>query len=453
MASLRKPRTATQAPAERTIPYQFSPRQYQREVFSAFDNGIKRAVLVWHRRSGKDKSLFNLTVREACKRVGSYFYLFPFYSQGKKILWNGMDRDGFPFLGHIPAPLLASKNEADLKLTLKNGSIIQIVGTDRIDSIVGTNPVGCVFSEYSLQDPLAWDFIRPILRENDGWAAFCYTPRGHNHAYDLYSMAQTTPGWFCQLLTIDDTGIVSKEAIEQERKEGMREELIRQEYYCSFEAGIVGAIYGKEMERARTDGRICGVPIKTGVPVDTYWDLGYDDSTTIWFVQNVGREIHLVDYYENFTAPLQHYVDILKQKKKDHGFIYGRHVLPHDGDTHELTQGKTRRQSLFEMGVTCQITKRPKRKEDTIEQVRQIFSICWFDAERCKRGIESLANYHREYDEKLKTYSYSPVHDWASHGADAFQTMAISHRFGPQPQHDYEQPRDGRRETLSWMAM
>jgi len=225
------------ATAPVTIPYGFTPRDYQLPFLRAADAGIKRIVVVWHRRAGKDKTLFNLVVKRALERVGAYYYFFPTYRQGKKILWDGMDKGGSPFLAHIPASLIQSKNDTEMKIRLINGSVIQIIGTDNVDSIVGTNPIGCVFSEYALQDPLAWEYIRPILRENGGWAVFNFTPRGRNHGYALYQIALKNPDeWYCEVLTVDDTGALTRADIQAERDAGMAEGLIQQEFFCSFDA-------------------------------------------------------------------------------------------------------------------------------------------------------------------------------------------------------------------------
>jgi hypothetical protein len=218
-----------------TIPYNYTPRNYQFPVLSAMDSGIKRAVCVWHRRAGKDKTILNFVIKEMFKRIGVYYYFFPTYAQGKKILWDGIDGKGFKFLDHFPREVIVTKNATEMKITLINGSLFQIVGTDNYDSIMGTNPVGCVFSEFPLQDPLAWEYVRPIIRENGGWAIFPYTPRGFNHGWDLYQMAMNDPDWFCERLTINDTDVLTAADIEAERRSGMTEPLIQQEFYCSFE--------------------------------------------------------------------------------------------------------------------------------------------------------------------------------------------------------------------------
>jgi phage terminase large subunit len=150
-------------PKEITIPFNFEPRSYQVPLLSAIDSGVKRAVSIWHRRSGKDKTLINLVAKKMFERVGTYYYFFPTYSQGKKILWDGMDRMGMKFTDHIPSAVRKRTNDQEMKIEIVNGSMFQVIGTDNIDSIVGTNPIGCIFSEYSLQNPKAWDFVRPIL--------------------------------------------------------------------------------------------------------------------------------------------------------------------------------------------------------------------------------------------------------------------------------------------------
>lgn len=223
------------------VPHNFSCRPYQVPIWNAIvKEGKNRAVVVWHRRSGKDKTFINILTTKMCQRRGVYYYFLPTYGQGRKILWDGMDKSGFKFLDHIPSDLIVKKNDTEMKIEIVNGSILQVVGTDNFDSIMGTNPIGCVFSEYSLQDPKAWEFIRPILLENDGWAIFNFTPRGQNHAKDLYDMARMNDDWFCQLLTVNDTTdhdckrLITDDMLDAERLSGMSETLIQQEYYCNF---------------------------------------------------------------------------------------------------------------------------------------------------------------------------------------------------------------------------
>jgi hypothetical protein len=267
------------------IPYNFEPRPYQLNFLRALDEGKKRAVWIVHRRGGKDKTGLNYCIKEACRKVGTYFYLFPTYKQGRKVIWDGIDSNGFRFIDHFPKEIVDVKNETEMKIKLKNGSIFQIIGTDEIDRIVGTNPIGCVFSEYALQNPEAWDLLRPILRENGGWAIFLYTPRGKNHGCDLYEMAKNNPDWFCERLTINETGVFTEKQIQQERKEGMPQELIDQEYYCSFNVGNIGSYYTTYIQEAIKEQRMCRLPLEKNVDVNVFFDLGRNDSTAMIFVQ------------------------------------------------------------------------------------------------------------------------------------------------------------------------
>jgi len=411
------------------LPYNFKPREYQRALFNAIRlKRYSRAVSVWHRRAGKDKTLINLVADMSHDRVGAYYYFFPSYAQGRKIIWDGIDRDGFPFMGHIPNELRAATNQNEMKIKLRCGSLFQVVGSDNIDSVVGTNPVGCVFSEFALQDPRGWDFVRPILRENGGWAVFNYTPRGHNHGYDLYRMAGENRDWFCERLTIDDTGVMSAEDIQSERDAGMDEDLIQQEFYCSFEASVPGAYYARALREARDQGRIGVVPPDLSCRVNTYWDLGMDDATTIWFIQSVGREWRAVDYYEHSGEGLEWYFDVLRDRAAERGWIYGVHVAPHDIKVRELGTGKSRLETAAALGVQFQVAPKIESQQDGIQAVREIIPGVWFDEGACGRGIDALANYRAEYDESAKVTRSRPVHDWASHGAKGFEVFAVYHK-------------------------
>ncbi len=408
-----------------TIPYNYQPRPYQLPLLRAMDSGYKRAVVIWHRRAGKDKTVLQIVIKKMLERVGSYYYFFPTYKQAKKILWDGMDRDGFRFLDHFPKELIDGKpNETEMKIKFRNGSLFQIIGTDNIDSVVGSNPIGCVFSEYSLQNPQAWSFIRPILKENGGWALFVYTPRGKNHGYDLYQMAKKNPDWFSQVLTVRDTGVVSEADIQQERDEGMDEDLIQQEYYCSFEGSLQGAYYGKQMRLAEAEGRIGNVPYDEMMEVDTWWDLGIDDCLTIWFSQSVGREIRFIDYLEVSGEGFSY----IAKELKDKPYVYGRHHLPFDAKVRELGTGKSRLEIAESLGIRPIDIVDKLPIDEGINAARMIFGQCWFDAKKCERGIDALRSYHKEFDDERKIYKNKPEHDWSSHGADSFRYMAVGYK-------------------------
>jgi phage terminase large subunit len=406
------------------VPVDWAPRPYQMPLWSFLENGGKRAVAIWHRRAGKDATSLNWTVVSSLRRVGLYWHLLPTYNQGRKIVWDGRTKEGRPFLSAFPRDLVKSVNNTDMKLELTNGSIWQVVGTDNVDRLVGANPVGVVFSEYSLQDPRAWDYIRPILMENGGWAVFIYTPRGKNHGWDLYKMALSNPGWFCQKLDGDDTGIVTPEMVAEEREAGMQEELIRQEFYCSFEAGMVGSYYGNILSRLVELGHVTRVPHDPRLPVITGWDLGMDDSTAIWFAQRARTEVRIIDYYENCGEGLAHYVKVLTQKSDLLNYNYEYHYAPHDIEVRELGTGKSRKEIAGKLGLKFHtVPKLPV--EDGVEAVRGLLPTCYFDKGKTDKGFDALMNYRKEWDDKRRTFLSKPEHDWTSHGADAFRTLAV----------------------------
>lgn len=259
---------------ELTIPHKFNPRLYQLPLLKALDEGTKRAVIVWNRRSGKDKTCFNYMIRCAVEKVGTYFYFLPSYTQAKKVIWDNIDNDGFKMLDHIPKELIKGTNGTELKIELINGSIIQLIAADEFSkSGVGTNPIGVVFSEYSITTPGAWKFVSPILAANNGWAIFNFTPRGMNHAHTLLQQAKENDKWFWQVLTVDDTHVFTPEALEEERK-NHPQDFFEQEYYCKFVEGA-GQFFKRISENRieETDTVEPGHRYQMGVDLAKYQDF------------------------------------------------------------------------------------------------------------------------------------------------------------------------------------
>ena len=405
------------------VPVDWRPRPYQLPLWKFLEGGGKRAVCVWHRRAGKDLCSINWAVGSALQRPGLYWHLFPTYNQGRKIAWDGMTKDGRAFLNHFPEELVEGKNNTEMRLTLKNGSIFQVVGTDNVDRLIGANPVGVIFSEYSVQDPRAWDYIRPILAENDGWALFIFTARGRNHGYDLLNIAKRNETWFQQVLSVEDTRAIPMSAVDEERAAGMPEEMIEQEFFCSFDAPLVGAYYGNAMARLLADKHITKVPYEPLLDVHTSWDLGVGDSTVILFFQLQGNEIRIIDYYENQGEGLAHYIKVLREKE----YVYGDHYAPHDIQVRDFSTGRSRLEIARELGVRFRVAAN-LRIDDGIEAVRSILPRCYFDEDKCSHLIEALRQYRKDYDEKLKAYKDRPLHDWTSHPADAMRYLALSVR-------------------------
>ena len=295
------------------------------------------------------------------------------------------------------------------------------------NSLVGTNAIGCVFSEYALQDPRAYQYLRPMLTGNQGWALFITTPRGKNHAWELYQIALGNPErWFVSKLTVLDTGHISIHDIAREKDSGeMSEDLIQQEYYTSFDMGVEGAYYAKYMDKMRLDSRITSVPFESHYKVHSCWDLGVRDSTAIIFFQVIGHTIKIIDCYENSKMGLDHYIKVAEQKGREGGWIWGKHFAPHDIAVREFGTGVTRIDKARELGINFLVTANIA-VEDGIEALRSTFSKLWIDEVNCKQLIKALENYRQEYDSKRKVYSSHPLHDQFSHFSDAARYLAIN---------------------------
>lgn len=391
-------------------------------MWDYLEKGGRNAVGVWHRRSGKDSLMLNYTAVAAHQRKGVYWHMLPEAEQARKAVWNGIDREGRRIIDQaFPPEIRKAYDKQTMTIELKCGSMWQLVGSDNYNSLVGSNPVGVVYSEFSIANPAARDFLRPILKENGGWQSFIYTPRGKNHGYDLYQMAKSNPQWFAQILTVEDTGILTPQDIQDERDSGMDEDMIRQEYYCSFEAAMRGAYYGDIFETLEKTGRICTVPYNPAIPVETWWDLGIGDSTSIWFIQKVNNEWRAIDYHEADGQGLEYYARAIFNKP----YAYSRHVGPHDLTVRELGTGKTRLEMLAALGLKMEVA--PKLKiDDGIQASRQLLPLFYFDNVKCAGGVKALSQYRRDYDDKNKQFKDYPLHDWTSHAADAFRTGAVA---------------------------
>lgn len=401
----------------------FVPRSYQLPILDAIENkGYRRVLAILPRRAGKDVTAFNLCIRQCLRKVCVVYYIFPTYSQAKKVIWDSITNTGERILDFIPDELVESKNSQEMKIRFKNGSLLQLVGSDNFDTLMGTNPQGVVFSEYALQDPRAYQYIRPILTANDGWALFISTPRGKNHLWELYQIALHSPDWFAYKLSVEDTGHIPLEEIDKERQEGlMSDDLIMQEYYCSFDMGVEGSYYGKYLDRMRVRGQIGIVPWEAGFKVHTSWDLGVRDSTTIIFFQVIGQTIRLIDCYENTKEGLEHYIKLLESKP----YSYGKHIAPHDIKVKEWGSGITRLEKARQLGIIFS-TANDVSIVDGIEAVRSAFSKIWIDETQCKDLLKALGNYRQEFDIKKKIYKSHPLHDWSSHYADCMRYLCVS---------------------------
>lgn len=427
------------------IPYHYESREYQRPFIRAVDDSIKGRspvryfLQIWHRRAGKDKcDIADCVPRRLIQDPCLVKMVYPTLKMGRENLWDGIGGDGFKYIDHIPVGIRAGKaNETSMKIDVKTKdgrtSLFQIGGSDNPDSLRGGNPKMFVFSEWSEQDPYAWDVTEPILRENGGIAIFNFTPKGNNHARALLEYAKNSPLWHINLLTARDTGVWTLEQLEEirmdiikrfaanGRSEAEAEAYFDQEYLCSFESAVIGSYFGAGMNLAEKQGRLTEVPWLEDYPVYTFWDLGMDDSMSIWFMQQVGNQFRFIDYYENTGEGFPHYAKVLQDK----GYFFGKHYAPHDIAVREIGTGKSRLETAYKLGIKFETGPR-LGLDDGINATRMILRNCWFDMGKCFRGVNCLKNYRKEWDDKNKVFRNNPKHDWASHGADAFRTFGVS---------------------------
>ncbi len=406
----------------------FIPRPYQFNLVYNFERAeVKKFLTIWPRRAGKDICALNLMLRAARTRVGNYFYVLPTYSMCRKILWDCIDTDGNRVINYyIPDEIVESKNEQLMRVRLLNGSQIQFIGSDNYDkSLVGTNAVGIIFSEYALSDSRAYSYCIPILKASQGWVMMVSTPRGKNALWDLYNTAKKSKDWFCEKLSVDQTQHISAEEIEKEIEEGqISRDLALQEFWTSFDLGIEGSFYGKAIDALRFKGQITTVMWDPYLPVHTAWDLGYNDSTSIIFCQ-VSRDgqIRIIDYYENNKKGLDHYAKIIKEKD----YSYGKHIAPFDIAVHDLGTGISRWKMMSDLGVTfVKYNEKPVGIMDGIEAVRRNLPKIWFDERACASLLRSLENYRAEFNNKHGVYNQNPLHDKFSHGADAMRYLCCA---------------------------
>ena len=427
-------------PDEIVLPNKWKPRSDQIKLWSYLENGGLRAVQVAHRRWGKDDVALHFTAVAAMQRVGNYWHMLPEYSHARKVIWTAVNprTNKFRIEDAFPQTIRANTKNQEMMIEFKNGSTWQLVGSDNYNSLVGAPPVGIVFSEWALASPICWPYMEPILEENNGWALFIYTSRGNNHGKTMVQHALADSYWYGDIIPATKSSVFSSEQLDR-ILDGLvsiygpdhGQMIYNQEYMCSFDGLIYGAYYAKQMNDARDDNRITSVPHATGIEVDTFWDLGVDDSMAIWFMQPVGREFRFIEYYENTGYGLEHYAKILKSKS----YIYGNHYMPHDAGAREMTNNEialSRQEVAENLGIKPIIRVQRARSFDLIinvhiPAVRNILSQCIFDQKKCSQGIMALEGYHADFDEEKKVLGTRPAGTWHRHGADAFRTFAVGY--------------------------
>jgi phage terminase large subunit len=349
-------------------------------------------------------------------------YVAPYRSQAKSVAWD--------YLKYFARPITKSSNEADLIIELLNGAKIRLFGADNADAMRGLGFDGLYLDEYGDFKPSVWgNVVRPALSDKQGWCVFGGTPKGKNQFWNIYETSKRLPNeWFSLSLPASKSKLLPESELEAAKAQ-LAEDQYLQEYECSFEAAIVGAIWGTEMRKVTEEGRITKVENQIEVKTHTAWDLGHTDDTAIWWYQVIGGEIHIVDYFALSGGTIEEFVLKIKEKP----YNYGKHYLPHDARARTLASGgkSVIEQMAAHLGINNLAIVPSLTVQDGIQAVRMALPRCWFDAEKCADGIEALRQYQREYDEDKKAFRQTPKHDWTSHPADAMRMLAISWREEP----------------------
>lgn len=418
---------------EIVLPHEWEPRPYQQNLWRYMHAGGKRAIAIWPRRHGKDDVALHFTACAAMERVGVYWHLLPQQNQARRAIWNAVN----PHTGRrriddaFPHQLREKTVDDEMFIRFKNGSTWQVIGSDNYDALVGTPPIGVIFSEWALSNPQAWSLVRPILLENGGWSMFITTPRGRNHAKRMFDMALESEGWFAEHFTSLETGVFTSQGLANEKAELISERgeadgsaLFEQEYMCSWSAALPGAYYAHIIDRLEKDGALTRVPHDPAKQVHTAWDIGANDMTVIWFFQKTVYGWNVIDYIANTSVGIDWYVKQVREKP----YIYGEHLLPHDAEDKRVTNidAGSIEDQVSDLGLkNVRVVPRTTSVANDINEVRKVLPTCVFDKERCAHGIDAMRSYRRVWDEKLRAYKDHPLHDWASDPADAFRTFAM----------------------------
>jgi phage terminase large subunit len=416
----------------------FELRDYQYDAYEALQvAGKRRHVWVWHRRAGKDMAALRLLAERAFREPGNYWLVYPQFDQARRAIWVGIDNGGNNIIDAcFPESIVTRKLDQQMYLEIRTEcggmSTFNVIGSDNYDSLVGSNPKGIVVSEWALCQPEVWDFLRPILLANGGWAVFIYTPRGHNHGYTLYKQALQFPDtWYVSLKTVDDTyklvdgvrvPIMDADELEEERQT-MPESRFMQEYYCDFNADLDDAYFAGGLkalyERGSIEDHFVYDP---NLPVYTAWDLGYNDATAIWFWQVQKGNPVMIHYYEDTKVNLNMVVQMLEGLSSGRGWRFRKHFFPHDGAVHEWVTGQTRLNAALAMGLPVEPLKRVKKTEG-IDLAQRVLLRTSFNSVTCARGLEALANYKADA-RSVEDGKGRPAKSKWNHGADAFQYFA-----------------------------
>lgn len=399
----------------------FAARPYQRPVIDAFRAGKKKAYCCWHRKAGKDRVATFVESTLAFQRVGLYWHGLPKYEDARKVIWDAITPTGERLIDiNFPKEVIRRRLDHEMKLELVNGSIWQPVGADNFDSLVGAFPAHITYSEYALMSPAAREYLRPALAMNNGTELIITTPRGYNHAHDLWLYAKDHPDiWFTSCLTVHDTNILTKEMLEEERR-SMPEELFRQEYEVDWAAANVGSILGRYVEAAEKAGRIADDveydPEGAGIEITS--DIGRRHISAWWFWQPVVDGFRLIDYDEDSGLDADEWTERLRQRLGTRKLA--KLWLPHDARAKTFAAQHSPVETFIKaFGDVVRISPQTK-KEHSINAGQVVMRHCRFHKSRCAAGLKALRAWSYQWDDDRKSYSRAPLDDWSCDAADAF---------------------------------
>ena len=411
-----------------------NPYDFQMRMFKAVRDG-KNVCAIVHRRAGKDIFCLEAWALRGLQRLGTHVYLFPLHKQARQVLWQGMDFDGRPFMNAIPDSLVAKKNEARMEIELFNGSKLVLAGSNNYDGLMGTNPVTIIYSEFALHNPLARQYLNPILVQNRGIEIINSTPRGMNHLHEVYMQVRELPDYHIEHLSVeqtykhDGTRIITEEDIKRAKDLGMSDEMIRQEFMVDFEVGNLGAYYTREISDMEREGRFTLIKPDPRLKVHTIWDLGGTDATAGLMFQVTGKYIHVLYLLHDTGKGFRHYLDEAEQVRKNMGLEWGNHYGPHDID--QKHQGfehcESRLMQARKYGWHFHMV--PKVSfDDGIEAARYMFPRIRMDKVNCALAMRALREYQREYDEVKARFDPKPLDNWAQHIADVFRYLGVQYK-------------------------
>jgi phage terminase large subunit len=390
-------------------------RAYQKAVLKAFDNGIRFIVLCWSRRAGKSIFAWNLLIREAVRKPGTYWYCFDNYNTAYNDIWIAMTSKGVKFLDMIPADMVVRTNRTKMEIELTNGSVIKLIGINKADNLVGTGLMGVVFDEYAVLNPASIEFITAMLAETGGWRVMISTPRGKNHFYQEYNFALAHPEFayadnrHCGMPEVAQ--YMAKGFLEQERlkiisKYG-NDALYQQEYMTSWVSPNSGSVFGALAKIMRDEGRVTKVLGDDRLPYYTAWDLGNADYTSIILFQvDENGFPQVIDHIENRNEDVSWYNGEIIER----GWQVHTHFLPHDAAHRKGARNESYKQALFNEGVTNTVVlAKPNRIEDKLNFLRRVFVGLRID-ETLDRVLTCLDKLEYEWNEKKHIWSSKPTH-------------------------------------------